>query len=271
MTNTKVERPNYYAILPSEIRYDKALSHLEKLIYAEIGSLSNKEGYCYASNKYFSDHFGNTERTVSRAINKLSNKGYIFTLIEGHNRRIYLNTHSIDLSNLKTKMSTAIDKNVYGGRQKCLHNNISNNINNIEDNKSSPPVKNTDHCLPRKYGGTSISRMVEVYNLMWKRHFGFPSFETAMGKNAKIMSNLLKRFNEYEVASMILIHFEWKGVGGENEYIHKRMAESGFPISWLPSNINAYQVFIKNVLGIKDVEKLKERVDKVLEECYGKK
>ena len=47
-------KPNYYSIIPAEIRYDPDLPPNAKLLYSEITSLCNKEGYCYASNKYFS-------------------------------------------------------------------------------------------------------------------------------------------------------------------------------------------------------------------------
>ena len=59
------ERPAYYAILTAKIRYDRNLKANEKLIYAEITALANKEGYCHASNKYFSDLYDVTPQTVS--------------------------------------------------------------------------------------------------------------------------------------------------------------------------------------------------------------
>lgn len=42
----------YYSIIPSTILYNKNLKSNQKILYAVITSLSNKEGYCFASNKY---------------------------------------------------------------------------------------------------------------------------------------------------------------------------------------------------------------------------
>ena len=48
-----MDNPSYYAILPANVRYDKNLKPMEKILYAEITALSNKNGYCSASNSYF--------------------------------------------------------------------------------------------------------------------------------------------------------------------------------------------------------------------------
>ena len=48
-------KSNYYAIIPANIRYNKELKFAERLMYGEIIALSNKIGYCYASNKYFAE------------------------------------------------------------------------------------------------------------------------------------------------------------------------------------------------------------------------
>ena len=48
-------KKNYYAIIPADVRYNKNLTPNAKLLYGELTALSNKEGYCWASNSYFAE------------------------------------------------------------------------------------------------------------------------------------------------------------------------------------------------------------------------
>lgn len=70
-------KPSYWAVLPAVVRYDEALPPNAKLLYAEISSLTDRTGYCYASNAYFEGLFGLSERTVIRQIKALEAAGYI--------------------------------------------------------------------------------------------------------------------------------------------------------------------------------------------------
>ena len=85
--------PNYWAVIPSRVRYDKNLSPNAKLIYGEISALSNATGFCWAKNEYFADLFGLTIGTISRLISQLDSKGYIRCEMvptdTGLERRIY--------------------------------------------------------------------------------------------------------------------------------------------------------------------------------------
>lgn len=71
------EKPNYFAVIPANVRYDKDLKDKAKLLYGEIAALSNQNGYCYASNKYFAELYNVTPTTISLLIKDLVDKGYI--------------------------------------------------------------------------------------------------------------------------------------------------------------------------------------------------
>ena len=75
------ETPNYYAIIPANVRYAD-LKPNAKLLYGEITALSNKHGFCFASNKYFAELYKVNKNTISSWISDLKNYGFITVKIE---------------------------------------------------------------------------------------------------------------------------------------------------------------------------------------------
>ncbi len=75
-------RPSFYAIIPAFIRYDKDIEPNSKLFYGELTALCEKEGYCWASNRYFQDLYGVDDRTIRYWLESLKEKGYIKVDIE---------------------------------------------------------------------------------------------------------------------------------------------------------------------------------------------
>lgn len=74
-----MEQPSYFSILTADIRYDPQLVKKPELqvMYSEITALSNKWGYCTASNKYFTELYQVDITTISRRISKLVELGYL--------------------------------------------------------------------------------------------------------------------------------------------------------------------------------------------------
>lgn len=71
-----MEQPSYYTIIPAPIRYSDAPPR-EILMYGEITALSNKYGYCTASNSYFSKLYKVNNDTVSSWITDMVNRKWI--------------------------------------------------------------------------------------------------------------------------------------------------------------------------------------------------
>ena len=69
-------KPSYYAIIPANVRYSN-LKPNTKLLYGEITALASKEGYCFASNRYFADLYNVTKNTISSWISDLNNAGFV--------------------------------------------------------------------------------------------------------------------------------------------------------------------------------------------------
>ena len=73
----EINRIGYFAVIPATVLFNNELKPNEKLLYALITALSNKEGYCYASNKYLGEKLGVDHKTVSRWIANLRKYNYL--------------------------------------------------------------------------------------------------------------------------------------------------------------------------------------------------
>lgn len=144
-------QPNYYAVIPANVRYDKDLKPNEKLLYGEITTLANKSGKCWASNKYFSELYEVHTKTISLWINNLKDKGYISTEIVRNEdkpiskRIIKINNNPIheNTEGYPRKDGGGYPRKDGGGiHEKTEENNTSINNTSINNISSLSPYKN---------------------------------------------------------------------------------------------------------------------------------
>jgi len=135
-----MDKPSYYAILTADVRYDKTLKPLARLLFAEITALCNKEGYCWASNQYFADLYEVDKTTVSGWIGQLKTRGYLTVQLEYKegskqilNRYMKINGEGID-EITKTSFQKdvdPIDQKTKGNTKTNTKTNIT--VNNVDD------------------------------------------------------------------------------------------------------------------------------------------
>lgn len=129
------EKPNYYAIIPAEVRYDKQLKPNEKLLYGEITSLATKTGECWASNNYFADLYEVEPETISRWIKDLKDRGYITTRIDYKEGTKEIEKRAIIIEGgIDKKINRGIDEKIKGGIDKKVKGN-KKEVNNTRINK----------------------------------------------------------------------------------------------------------------------------------------
>lgn len=144
------ETPSYYAIITATVRYDNRLTDSEKLLYAEITALSNKNGYCSASNGYFSRLYEVSKVTVSRRIAKLKELKYLkIDLIKNgkeiKQRRMYPLTNVLipintnDNTPINNSVNTPIITNDKENNT-SINNTSNNTINRIDTMSGNPTV-----------------------------------------------------------------------------------------------------------------------------------
>ena len=159
--------PSYYAIIPANVRYDKTLCPNAKLLYGELTALTNKEGYCWASNSYFASLYGVHKNTISKWVKALQTAGYIFVELEvsgnqgkfEFERKIYI---AEKLKGGKRKAEGGVNEIVDTPKRKAVHNNT---VNNTVSRAIPPTVEElTEYLQQQQIKDFTAEYFLDYYN-----------------------------------------------------------------------------------------------------------
>lgn len=224
------DKPSYYSILTADVRYNEKLNASEKLLFSEITALSNKHGYCTAGNGYFSKLYNVSDRSVTRWIKHLKELGYLkYVPIykkdskEVDERRLYPLTNSKD----------PLDKNVYGGRQKCprpLDKNVEDNITSINNINTNNDIKeNSNKSNSSNKDNFDYKKFIEWFNELSDKNFR--NTET----NRKLIrARLNEGYTKEDIAKVVRFKVnQWKDNTKMNKYLR-------FTTLFAPTNFSNY-------------------------------
>jgi DNA-binding transcriptional MocR family regulator len=221
------EMPNYYAIIPGEVRYDTNLKDKAKLLYGEITALSDKNGYCYASNRYFAELYNVSQTTISLLIKNLVDSGYI------ENEIVY-KEGSKEILNRYLKI-------IKGGYLKNLKEGYLKKVkdNNTRDNNTS---NNKKENTKRKYGEyKNVLLTDDEYNRLKNDYNNYEELIRFLDEYIEMKG--------YKAKSHNLAIRKWV-VDAVNEY-NKKHQENKLP-NWFDKNM---EKDLKNLNELNDILK----------------
>ena len=173
-------KKSYYAIIPANVRYDDSLIDGAKLLYGEITALCNQEGYCWASNSYFSELYGVSKVTISKWINQLKEKGYIDSRITYKEGSKEIDKRYLTILNdpIKEKLNTPI-KEKFKDNNTVINNTsnkdiveIINYLNRVADKKYRHTTKaHQRHIKARLREGFIVDdfkKVIDIKATEWK-------------------------------------------------------------------------------------------------------
>ena len=138
-------KPNYYAVIPAEVRYSKKLTPNAKLLYAEITALCNMNGKCTASTDYFCRLYEVSRVSIQKWLKNLEDHNYIkrVNIYRPYSKQI--EARVITLVNIPTKEKFTDNTNT----------KVYTNINLTDSNKKAffkkPKLDEVkDYCILRK-------------------------------------------------------------------------------------------------------------------------
>ena len=160
------ERPNYYAIIPANIRYDADLTANAKLLYGEITALCNEKGYCWATNEYFANLYGVSKTSISKWISSLIQKEYIFseTIYKEGTKEILNRYLRIVKDPIEEKLNRGIEEKLKDNKDN--NTNINNTINNKEIYKErfkKPTLEEVKEYCEERNNGIDAETFINFY------------------------------------------------------------------------------------------------------------
>lgn len=198
------ETPSYYAIITANVRYDNRLTDSEKLLFAEITALSNKNGYCSASNGYFSRLYEVSKVTVSRRIANLKELGYlkidfIKSGKEIKQRRMYPLSNVI--TPINTNDNTPINNSdntpiITNDKENITSNNtINNNTTSINNNSATDVTREQFEEWWKLYDKKlDKKKAASLFKSALKKH----DFETIMNGTREYLKTITnKQYQKY--------------------------------------------------------------------------
>lgn len=191
------EKPNFYSVIPATVRYDTNLSSSEKLFYSELTAMSNAQGFCWASNSYFSELYNVSKSTISLWIKKLESKNHIKVHYQREGKQI-------------VKREIYPIQKIGGGWSENLKENntsINNTSINIDSRKTSFSTKVSEICIQKNFSENLKNEFLDY----WTEH----------GENDKKM-----RFEKQTSFSIPLRLEKWKKnyITWQKEKSNKKMS-----------------------------------------------
>ena len=146
------ESPSYYAIIPADVRYDKQLPQGAKLLYSEITALSNKNGYCWASNDYFAKLYSVSIGTIKSWLKCLEDNSYIRRVIKYKSGSKEVEQRFISLAPRSENLPPSVRKLTHPRSENCPDNNTSINKNIRASSTLESDFEKLWKLYPKKIG-----------------------------------------------------------------------------------------------------------------------
>jgi len=194
-----MNKPNYYAIIPANVRYSKKLTPNAKLLYAEITALCNMNGKCTASTDYFCKLYEVSRVSIQKWLK----------ILESNNHIKRVNIYKQGSKEILTRVITLVNNPC---KEKLTDNtNININNTNLTDSNKKDRFKKPildevkNYCILRK-NNIDAEAFIDFYesknwhigkNKMKDWRAAVRTWERRKQNKKQTMSKIDSQLNEY--------------------------------------------------------------------------
>ncbi|HEY9703852.1 MAG TPA: helix-turn-helix domain-containing protein [Allocoleopsis sp.] len=237
-------------------------------IFMRICQYADDNGQCYPSRSRLAKQSGiRTLKTIDKYIDMLCDVGILqkTTRKKEGTKQNETNLYQIVLEN----EIPHLEYEIHGGRVSdtlggsvsndigTIYNKNYNNITIVAEDQNDPPQtpeiespKQEEKTLPLFLGKTKLLRIVKVWEIMFKNKFGnFPSV-VPYAKIGGLLKPILDKYTEYQIVSLLTIHFSWHGTSGTDDFVYRALSNSGFSLTYFRKNVDLYIAYLTNSIGL---------------------
>ncbi len=229
-------------------------------IYIWICKYADEEGICFPSRRLLATNIGCTLRTVDKHI--LEEKG----LLEKTKRRKpgdIQNKSNLYQIIIPEQGAIIVEQGAENDKEQGAKKDTVtiSSINSIQLTEEADVVQSTEQPsesqqevligqLPNTRGQTRIQRVTSIYKDVYRYKYGcLPTLRMAqVGGCIDILS---EKYTELQIAAMIITFFEWKGMDGNDMFEQNKLQGAAHPFGWFYTGVDKYEVFLRNVHGLK--------------------
>ena len=194
-----MQKPNYYAVIPADVRYNKNLSPNSKLLYAEITALCNMNGKCTASTQYFATLYNVSKTSIQNWLKCLvDNKFITRTTIFKEGTKEILSRH--------IKLIKQPTQNKFRDNTNININNTNLTDSNKKERFKKPSIDQIEGYCKERNNNIDAEAFIDFYeskdwkigkNKMKDWKAAVRTWERRETKKPKSMSKLDSQINEY--------------------------------------------------------------------------
>lgn len=235
--------------IPKYIYLSKELNWTDKILLIEINSLDN-ENHCTASNAYFAEFLGTSERSISRSINKLIQLGYV-KMINFNGRQRALTSLSIEgrqeclgsvdvnvyqLNNSLNKLNIKKEKEIYKEKETGFVSDFE------QGSEFETKVENSEEKNPNTNQAYMRAQFEEWWSYFPKQRAGskegtYKKYLNAVKKDKLSPEWLLEKVKEYAESKEVKDGYACGGAKYFNNCKYNNQYKTGSDINYLEQSL----------------------------------
>lgn len=245
-----------FVIVPN-IQHLKGKPSEMQAIYIWLCHHADENGMCFPSRRILAQESGCGIKTVDKYLIALEVIGLIEKTVRfGDNGNQTSNEYNL-LVNLNEP--TPFDKNDIppSGEKGSL---TISSINSIQLTEVTDVIPSTElpseqqeieiGILPPNRGNTRIQRVTSIYKDLYRYKYGCEPV-LRMIQVGGCIDTLAKKYTEIQISAMLIVFFEWRGMDGSSDFDQNKLTNVAHPFGWFYGSVNQYEVYLRNVHGLK--------------------